>query len=239
MSESIENLTGFTVITIKTPYFDLAANTKSEDELNFMELCALRIEIFANIEHYIADWHSDPDFSALPLHEFLGMTSEEYAWYVELRGPNGDPVAEYARYVELRGPNGDPVAEEEVLKSILENKKGEAQVFAFYVYDTAQEWLYVSLNYISDRNELIEDFYYERTKRVILKMERHEMPKECIESFLRDVMDGFHTEQRGENYILTQNQFILSSTGCSRVKVVKVEGEMQVPYFLLPIAKTP
>lgn len=48
---------------------------------NFIQDCINGDALMSDIDNYIEDWHTGD--SIIPLHEFLGMNSEEYSHFVQ------------------------------------------------------------------------------------------------------------------------------------------------------------
>ena len=53
----------------------------SDETATFVEDCLAGRALPAEIDDHVERWHESD--SSLGLHEFLGMTQEEYAWWVE------------------------------------------------------------------------------------------------------------------------------------------------------------
>lgn len=48
---------------------------------NFIQACINGDALLTDIDNYIEEWHKGD--STIPLHEFLGMSKEEYSFFVQ------------------------------------------------------------------------------------------------------------------------------------------------------------
>ena len=72
---------------------------------NFIQLCLTQQAAPEDIDDFIDQWHNNPGH--LPLHEFLGMTREEYAaWIADASSLHA--IIRARRYPAHSAPSGSP-----------------------------------------------------------------------------------------------------------------------------------